>query len=79
MDGPWRVELTGVVQHTGNRLEIDVANLWPNRLIGDANLPSEKRLIKANVAFKPDLPLLKSGLLGPATLQADTTTLPDKL
>ena len=75
---PWRVELTGVAQPTGNRLEIDVANLWPNRLIGDAKLPPEKRLTKANVAFKPDLPLLESGLLGPVTLQADTTTIPDK-
>jgi hypothetical protein len=75
---PWRVELTGVVRPSGNRLEIDVANLWPNRLIGDAKLPPEKRLTKANVAFKPDQSLLESGLLGPVTLQADTTTIPDK-
>ena len=75
---PWRVELTGLAQPTGNRLEIDVANLWPNRLIGDAKLPPEKRFTKANVAFKPDLPLLESGLLGPVTLQADTTTITEK-
>ena len=65
---PWRVEVTAAVRPAGNRLEIDVANLWPNRLIGDARLPLEKRLIKANVAFKPSVPLLESGLLGPASL-----------
>ena len=26
-----------------NKLEIEVANLWPNRLIGDATLPQDKR------------------------------------
>ncbi|MDR1865224.1 MAG: glycosyl hydrolase [Bacteroidales bacterium] len=36
---PWQVDVTGVVQPTGNRLEIEVANLWPNRLIGDEQLP----------------------------------------
>lgn len=32
---PWRVEMTGTVRATGNRLEIEVANSWVNRLIGD--------------------------------------------
>jgi len=40
---PWRVEITGAVKPTGNQLEIDVANLWPNRLIGDQSLPAAKR------------------------------------
>ena len=67
---PWRIELTGVVQPTGNRLEIDVVNLWPNRLIGDAALPPEKRYTVTNVlTYKKDSPLLESGLLGPVTLQ----------
>jgi hypothetical protein len=38
---PWKVEITDVVQATGNQLEIEVANLWPNRLIGDARLPDD--------------------------------------
>lgn len=65
---PWRVELTGMVQPAGNRLEIDVVNLWSNRMIGDARLPPEKRLTKSNSVFDPDLPLLESGLLGPVTI-----------
>ncbi|MEI8235532.1 MAG: hypothetical protein WCH57_12740, partial [Verrucomicrobiota bacterium] len=35
---------------TGNELEIEVANLWPNRLIGDATLPPDKRRTVTNVA-----------------------------
>ena len=67
---PWQVEITDAVKPAGNRLEIDVVNLWPNRLIGDSALPPEKRLTKTNVPkFKKDSPLLPSGLLGPIILQ----------
>jgi len=38
---PWRVEITETVKPTGNRLEIRVANLWPNRLIGDEQEPPD--------------------------------------
>jgi hypothetical protein len=54
----------------GNLLEIRVVNLWPNRLIGDAALPKEKRFARTNVEFDKNTPLLESGLLGPVTLQA---------
>jgi hypothetical protein len=46
---PWRVEITGALEAGANRLEIEVANLWPNRLIGDATLPIEKRRTVTNV------------------------------
>ncbi|MDP6545946.1 MAG: glycosyl hydrolase [Phycisphaerae bacterium] len=66
---PWRVEITKAVKLTGNKLEIDVVNLWPNRLIGDAALPKDKRLTKTNVTkFKANSRLFASGLLGPVTL-----------
>jgi hypothetical protein len=32
---PWRVEITGAVKAGDNRLEIEVANRWANRMIGD--------------------------------------------
>jgi hypothetical protein len=38
---PWRVDITEAAQANGNRLEITVANLWPNRLIGDEQLPRD--------------------------------------
>ena len=50
-------------------MEIDVVNLWPNRLVGDAALPPEKRFTKTNVVPEADWQLLPSGLLGPVTLR----------
>jgi hypothetical protein len=36
---PYRVEITDAVKAGENVLEIEVANLWTNRLIGDAQTP----------------------------------------
>ncbi len=67
---PWRVDITAAVKPTDNRLDITIVNLWPNRLIGDASLPPDKRLTVTNVQkFKPNSPLMESGLLGPVTIQ----------
>jgi hypothetical protein len=65
---PWRVELTDVVRSAGNQLEIDVTNLWPNRLLGDQGLPPAERLTRTNIQLAPDARLLPSGLLGPVRL-----------
>jgi hypothetical protein len=65
---PWRVEVTDILKPKDNVLEISITNLWPNRLIGDAALPAEKRLTKTNIQFGKDAPLLESGLLGPVRL-----------
>ncbi|MCF6287410.1 MAG: glycosyl hydrolase, partial [Candidatus Hydrogenedentes bacterium] len=68
---PWRVDITQVVQAKGNRLEIEVANLWSNRLIGDSALPEEERITWTTWSpYQPDSPLLPSGLLGPVTIMA---------
>lgn len=66
---PWRVEISSAVKPTGNFLEIEVVNTWPNRLIGDAGLPTEKRRTMTNLLnLKPDSRLFPSGLIGPVTL-----------
>jgi hypothetical protein len=36
---PWQVDITKTVKAKGNQLEIEVVNLWANRLIGDERLP----------------------------------------
>ncbi len=46
---PWRVAVGDVIESKGNQLEIDVVNLWPNRLIGDGLLPESQRRTKTNV------------------------------
>jgi len=72
---PWRVDITRAARPTGNKLEIDVVNLWPDRLIGDAGLPEAKRLTATNVKkFKANSRLMASGLLGPVTLHSAPET-----
>ncbi len=73
---PWRVEITDAVRPSGNVLEVDVVNLWVNRVVGNLKLPKEKRIGETHDVFRfgmvrPTTPLLDSGLLGPVTLQQE--------
>jgi len=38
---PFRVNVTGAARPGKNRLEVKITNLWPNRLIGDEQLPPD--------------------------------------
>jgi len=38
---PFRVDVTSAAKPGRNRLEVQVTNLWPNRLIGDEELPPD--------------------------------------
>jgi hypothetical protein len=38
---PWSVNITGAAKPKDNQLEIEVTNLWPNRLIGDEQMPDD--------------------------------------
>ena len=70
---PFRVDITDAVKSSGNELEVDVINFWPNRIIGDQFLPAEKRLTKTNIRkLTKDIALMESGLLGPVTIQLVT-------
>jgi len=71
---PFRVDVTDALRSRHNALELRVANLWPNRLIGDSALPADQCVAWTTWnPFKPYSPLPESGLLGPVTLRgADT-------
>lgn len=60
---PFRARIDAPL-HTGeNTVEIDVSNLWANRLIGDSQ-PGAKRYAQSNITtYKSDSRLLPSGLL----------------
>jgi hypothetical protein len=74
---PWNVKIpAGTLTEKDNRLEIEVVNFWPNRLIGDAKLPLEQRRTKTNITkfYEPKgdkhyTTLMPSGLLGLVTIQ----------
>jgi hypothetical protein len=68
---PWQVTIPAAdLKPTGNRLEITVANLWSNRLIGDAGKPESERLSHTSYTeYNANSPLQPSGLLGPVTLE----------
>jgi len=70
---PYRADITDYVKNGTNILEVDVTNLWCNRLIGDGKLPASERLTKTNIV-KFDAPdaekyLRVAGLLGPVKIQ----------
>jgi hypothetical protein len=65
---PWRVDISRAVQVGENQLEIDVTNLWPNRLLRDQELPPEKRLTRTNIELPKEARPLPSGLHGPVSL-----------
>jgi hypothetical protein len=66
---PWRVEIAEGLKPDGNRLEIEVANLWPNRLIGDKVVSPEDQIAWTTWnPYQADSELLPSGLLGPVRI-----------
>jgi hypothetical protein len=63
---PFRVDATEALKPGPNTLEIKVANLWVNRLIGDKQPGVTKTYTYTAVEFyQAGSPLLASGLLGP--------------
>ena len=62
--------MTGILKAGNNTIEIEVANLWVNRLIGDQLLPENKRYTWTTCnPYKGTDKLLPSGLIGPVTIQ----------
>ena len=71
---PYRLDVSNLLVRGRNVLEITVANLWVNRLIGDAQPGTVARAFTTGPAYRPDAPLRPSGLIGPVRLLAETRT-----
>lgn len=66
---PFRLDITAAVRAGANRLEVEVANTWSNRITGDGH-SSGRKYTNTNLPWKKDTPLLASGLLGPVRILA---------
>ena len=53
---PWQVEVTDALQSKDNRLEVEVTNLLPNRMIGDEHLPPETDYTRGSNHIVTSLP-----------------------
>jgi hypothetical protein len=69
---PFRVDPGQAIKPGANTLEVMVVNSWHNRLIGDRDLPADKRLTTTNVTViasgKRKWQAEPSGLLGPVRI-----------
>ena len=75
---PYRLDITDSLNQGHNTLEIDVTNLWPNRIIGDAQPGVSHTYTRTNIRkYTADSPLLPSGLIGPVSLQIVSGTKPE--
>ncbi len=84
---PYRFDITGFLKQGDNSIRVEVGNTWSNRITGDA-LTGEKYTntnMKTTIIPAPTMetgdqtrypwaqvPLIKSGLLGPVTIQLTT-------
>jgi hypothetical protein len=67
---PYRFDLgtlPGLLRPGQNQLEVEVTNLWVNRLIGDAQ-PGAVKVSGAGGIYAANAPLRDSGMLGPVRL-----------
>jgi len=66
---PYRVNIAKALKPGVNQLKIAVTNTWANRIMGDHNLPEDKRVTWTNAPYRLEgKSLLPAGLLGPVTL-----------
>ena len=66
---PYKVVYSGPLKPGKNTIEVKVVNVWVNRLIGDTQPGAAGHTYTVVPFFKPDSPLLPSGLIGPVRLE----------
>ena len=65
---PYTIDITSAVKAGQNTIEIDVANNFCNRFIGDKVDPKNAKLTVSHSTYKADSPLQPSGLQGPVKI-----------
>lgn len=70
---PYRIDIGRQVRSGRNTVEVRVANLWMNRLIGDAQKGVGKIAYTIMPTYKAEAPLRPSGLIGPVRLMEQVT------
>jgi hypothetical protein len=66
---PYIVDIGAALRAGENRLQVKVANLWVNRLIGDAQPDAKTKYTFTTIpTYEADAPLRPSGLLGPVQI-----------
>ena len=69
---PYRLDVTPFVKAGANTLEVEVCDLWVNRLVGDAGKPDRPTWTSLPCCDRKK-PLAKAGLIGPVVLRLDET------
>jgi hypothetical protein len=65
---PFQIDIGHLLRPGQNMLTVEVANLWVNRLIGDAQPDAQGRTFTTAIPYLSDAPLRPSGLFGPVRL-----------
>jgi hypothetical protein len=66
---PYRLRIDHALKKGTNVLEIEAANSWANKLIGDSRLPDEQKITRTVVnPYTPESELQASGLLGTCSI-----------
>jgi hypothetical protein len=65
---PWEVDIGAAAKPGPNTIEIRVANLWVNRLIGDQQPGANGATWTSQPTYLPNAPLRPAGLIGPVNI-----------
>ena len=66
---PYRLDIGKAVKKGANTIEVKVADLWVNRLVGDAQPGAKPITWTAMPTYRADAPLRPAGLIGPVVLE----------
>lgn len=70
---PFKADVTSLLRKGDNVLQVEVANVWHNRIVGDLQPEATKKItFYSKTFFTPKEPLLPSGLIGPVKIMRTT-------